>query len=46
MITVQININGNCIVARSAHRIEEPNTDLMATYKTDCSKYIKHNPDD
>jgi len=42
MITVQININGNCILARSARNIGN-NDDGSCSYKTDCGKTIKHN---
>ncbi len=45
MITVQININGNCILARSATRIVEPDTIGEARYKVDDGKIIKFNPD-
>lgn len=45
MITVAININGNCIMAKSCHNISD-NDDGTSTYKTDCGKLIKHNPDD
>lgn len=45
MITVQININGNCIMARSATRIKEPDFTGYAIYKTDCGKLIRHNPE-
>ena len=45
MITVQININGNCIVARSATRMcDLPNG--KSQYRTDCNHIIEHNPDD
>ena len=46
MITVQININGNCILARSAWRVAEPDKDGLATYKADDTNIIFHNPDD
>ena len=46
MITIQININGNCLVARSCARIEDENKKGEAVYKTDCGKKIYHNPDD
>lgn len=48
MITVQININGNCILARSATNVSssviptnEPND-----YKVDDGKILSHIPDD
>lgn len=46
MITVQININGVCLVARSATKIEEPDAVGKAIYKTDCGKQIRHKPTD
>jgi len=43
MITVNILINGNCILARTAVRIcTKP--DGTAQYKTDCNHIIEHNP--
>lgn len=45
MITVQININGNCILARSATRVAKyitPEKKEMGRYKTDCGKTITH----
>lgn len=44
MISVQININGNCIMARSAVRIKDKDDNGDATYKVDDGKIIKHNP--
>ena len=46
MITVQININGNCILARSAIRIEDEDATGKATYKVDDGKQIRFNPDE
>ena len=46
MITVQININGNCIFARSATRTKEPDANGKATYKVDDGKEIRFNPDE
>ena len=45
MITVQININGGCLMAKSAHRIKDEDELGYATYKTDCGKIIKHKPE-
>jgi hypothetical protein len=45
MITVQININGNCIMAKSATRIGEIK-DGIAQYRTDCNRVIEHKPED
>lgn len=44
MITVQININGNCILARSATRFGKENKGVLQ-YRTDCGKVIEHDPD-
>ena len=44
MITVQININGGCIMAKSAHRIKDEDSLGYATYKTDCGKFFRHKP--
>ena len=44
MITVQVNINGNCLVARSCHRIKTGK--IINIYKTDCGKIIKHKSKD
>ena len=46
MITVQININGNCILARSATRIEDEDAIGKATYKVDDGNVIRHKPKD
>lgn len=46
MITVQININGNCILARSATRIEDEDITGKATYKVDDGNIIRFNPDE
>ena len=48
MITVAILINGNPIMARSAHRIADGDKDenKPATYKLDSGKIVKHFPDD
>ena len=46
MITVCININDKTIMARSAKRIKDEDKKGEATYKTDCGKKIKHNPDE
>lgn len=43
MITVHININGTCILARSATNVKD-NKDGTCNYKTDCGTIIKHNP--
>jgi hypothetical protein len=44
MITVQVNINGNCIAARSAVRIEDEDAVGKATYRVDDGTEIRHNP--
>lgn len=50
MITVAININGNCLMAKSAVRFVDPPTKGsqkgLAQYRTDCNHIIEHNPDD
>jgi hypothetical protein len=46
MITVQININGNCILARSATRIKDENSKGEAAYKVDDGNIILHKPND
>ena len=46
MITAQININGNCVFARSATRIKEPDKEGKATYKADDGNILKFNPKD
>ena len=45
MITVQININGNCIAARSATRIKDEDATGKATYKVDDGTIIRFNPE-
>ena len=44
MITVCININGKCVMARSATNIKDVKEGCL--YKTDCGKEIIHNPED
>lgn len=46
MITVQINIDGTCIAARSAKRIKDENKRGNARYKTDCGKIISRKPNE
>jgi hypothetical protein len=46
MITVQININGNCILARSATRIKDEDAKGEATYEVDDGNTILHNPNE
>ena len=46
MISVQININGNCIAARSATRIRDEDDTGEAVYKVDDGIEIRHNPDE
>lgn len=44
MITVNILINGECILARSATNIKTL-INGNCQYKTDCNQIIEHNPD-
>ena len=53
MITVQININGNCILARSAVNIGKADPDFiygkntpLCKYKVDDGSIIEHNQKD
>jgi hypothetical protein len=46
MITVQININGNCILARSATRIRDENAEGEAIYEVDDGNTILHKPNE
>jgi hypothetical protein len=46
MLTVQININGNCILARSACRIKDEDKKGNALYKVDDGKLIQHKPEE